>query len=88
MAALIIKGAFFGKSGRHEEAVGCYDKALVINPREENAWYGKALSEDGLGRSLEAIRSYQKFIEFASAKDAKLIADVRQRIHDLELKGI
>jgi tetratricopeptide (TPR) repeat protein len=74
--------------GRHEEAVGCYDKALVINPREENAWYGKALSEDGLGRSLEAIRSYQKFIEFASVRDAKLIADVRQRIRELESKGI
>lgn len=88
VAALILKAALLAKSGRHEQAISYYEQALAIDSQQGLAWHGKALSEDSLRRSLEAVRSYRKFIEFASAKDANLVADVRQRIHKFESKAI
>jgi predicted NAD/FAD-binding protein len=57
---------------------------LAINPRNVGAWHNKGLSEDILGRRLEAVKNYRKYLEFASSQDAKEIAFIRQRIQELE----
>ena len=46
--------------GRYEEAIGCYDKALEINPNYAGTWYNKGVALDELGRYKEAVESKGK----------------------------
>ena len=69
--------------GRQEEAIGCYDQALAIDPRYAEAWLNKALLEDASGRRREAALSYRKFIELAPPQDARQIAYARQHLAKL-----
>jgi tetratricopeptide (TPR) repeat protein len=54
------KGAALKALDRHEEALGCYDKALVIDSRNANAWVNKGISLQALGRFEEALSCYDK----------------------------
>jgi tetratricopeptide (TPR) repeat protein len=57
------KGASLDALGRHDEAIGCFDKALEIDPRDAAAWINKGVSLDSLGRREEAIGCYDKALE-------------------------
>jgi len=50
------KGASLTASGRHKEAIACYDKALKINPELAIPWHNKAKSLAALGRADEATK--------------------------------
>ena len=54
------KGAALKALDRHEEALGCYDKALALDPGNANAWVNKGISLQALGRSEEALSCYDK----------------------------
>ena len=54
------KGASLSALGRHGEAIGCYDKVLVIDPRHAIAWGNKGYSLGALKRHEEAIGCYDK----------------------------
>ena len=82
------KGNALYSLGRREEAIGCYDHALTIDPRDAAAWYSKALLEDALGWRREAALSYRKFIELAPPQHSQHIAYARQRLLELESHGI
>ena len=45
---------------RYEEAIGCYDKAIRIDPENYNVWYNKGNSLAQLERHEEAIRCMAK----------------------------
>jgi tetratricopeptide (TPR) repeat protein len=49
---------------RYEEALGCFDKALELNPRDTAAWTNKGASLLSLGRFEEALGCYDKALEF------------------------
>jgi glycine betaine/proline transport system substrate-binding protein len=51
------------KSGNFEAAIECYDKALEIKPKYDNAWYNKGTTLDNLGRHEEAIVCYDRALE-------------------------
>ena len=57
---LLNKGLSFADLGRQEEAMGCCDKALAINPQYAEAWVCKATLLADLGRHVEAIGCYDK----------------------------
>ena len=44
------------KSGRHEEVLQCFDKALELDPRYANAWALKGATLGMLNRHEEAIQ--------------------------------
>ena len=52
------KGNSLSQLERHEEAIGCYDKAIRIDPENYNAWYNKGNSLAELERHKEAIECY------------------------------
>jgi tetratricopeptide (TPR) repeat protein len=54
------KGAALKALDRHEEALGCYDKALALDPGNVKAWVNKGVSLQALGRSEEALSCYDK----------------------------
>jgi tetratricopeptide (TPR) repeat protein len=49
--------------GRYTEAIECYDKALAINPKQDNALFNKGNALDRLEKYDEAIECYDKAIE-------------------------
>ena len=50
------KGASLTLSGRHKEAIACYDKALRIDPQLAFAWFNKSKSFAALGRTDDATK--------------------------------
>ena len=74
--------------GRHAEAIQCYAKALAIVPHYASACYGKAESEYALMQWREAANTYTKFLELKSPHCAHLVPQVRERLRELESKGI
>jgi tetratricopeptide (TPR) repeat protein len=54
------KGASLDALGQHEDAIGCFDKALAIDLRCATAWTNKGLALIGLGRKGEAISCYDQ----------------------------
>jgi len=49
--------------GKVEEAIECYNKALIINPSDNDAWNNKGFALNKLGRYKEAIKCLNKAIE-------------------------
>jgi tetratricopeptide (TPR) repeat protein len=72
------KGASLNELGRHEEALGCYDKALAIDPQYTSAWNNKGTALADLGRHEEALGCYNKALtidpRYAVAWNSKGIA--------------
>ena len=56
-------GVILGLSGRHEEAITSFDKALKIKSDYHEAWGNRGISLGDLGRYEEAIASYDKALE-------------------------
>jgi len=85
-AAWSKKGNSLSLLHRPEEAIGCYARAVRIAPRDDAAaWYNKALREQECGRTEEAVRSYQEFIEVATPRHADLVATARRKIEELSV---
>ena len=49
--------------GRYEEAIGCCDKVLEIDPSVGPVWYNKGVALTGLERFDEAVGCYDKALE-------------------------
>ena len=54
------KGVSLAALKQYEEAIGCYDRALQIDPRYTFAWIGKGVALAELGHDEEAIGCYDK----------------------------
>ena len=52
------KGYGLFQLGKFEEAIGCYDKALGINPGCVLAWNNKGRALEALGKPKKAIGCY------------------------------
>jgi len=57
------KGIALGNLGKLPEAIGCYDKALEINPRHAGVWSNKGIALKDLGKPQEAIKCFDKALE-------------------------
>ena len=56
-------GNALGRSGRLEEAVEQYEKALAIDPRHSRAHNNLAMTLESLGRLDQAISHYRRAVE-------------------------
>jgi len=59
----VQEGRMLTNSGKYNEAITAYDKAIEINPHNSLAWNGKGIVLDELGKFDEAIKTYTKAIE-------------------------
>jgi len=51
------------KLGKYDEAIKFFDKVLEINPNFSEAWYGKAIALEKLGKIPEAIECYNRALD-------------------------
>ena len=82
------RGGSLRALGGHAEAIHAYAKALAINPHSASACYCKAESEYALKQWRDAAASYRRFIELKSSELAHFIPTARQRLQELESKGL
>ena len=54
------KGNSLAQLERHEEAIGCYDEAIRLNPEDYITWNNKGRSLKELGRDDEAEECFAK----------------------------
>ena len=69
--AWIEKGLKNRLIGKHEEAIGCFDKALEIDPENIDAWNGKVHSPGAIGRSNEQDIAFNKILGLTALQARK-----------------
>jgi Ser-tRNA(Ala) deacylase AlaX/Flp pilus assembly protein TadD len=67
--SLIKKGNKLSDSGKYEEALTCFDKAIELNPSNVDCWLNKGWVFGKLERHEEAIACYNKAIELDPTDD-------------------
>ena len=80
---LLDKAHILCELKRYEDAISCYEEAILIQPNFHKAWYerGKALYQ--LERYEDAIASYDKVIQF-QADDAEVWFERTQTLYRLQ----
>ncbi len=58
--ALFLIGNDRYTSGRRDEALAAYDRALALDPNDAAAWYNKGVALAALGRRDEALAAYDR----------------------------
>ncbi len=58
------RGVALEKMGKSDQAVECFDKALVENPNDSWAWFNKGVSLHRLGSLGEALYCYDRALEY------------------------
>ncbi|MFX0201566.1 MAG: tetratricopeptide repeat protein, partial [Candidatus Hodarchaeota archaeon] len=61
--AWVSKGIPLGRSGKPEEAMECFDKAVKINPKDARAWVNKGVVLDKLGKPEEVMKCYDRALK-------------------------
>jgi tetratricopeptide (TPR) repeat protein len=64
---LYEKAANLAASGRHEEAVACYETVLRINPHNSHIWFNLALSIGNLGRHQDVVKCCESALKIHPA---------------------
>ena len=54
------KGFALDNSGKHKEAIECYDKVIELDPKDADTWYNKGIALQKLGRDDEAEECFDK----------------------------
>ncbi len=71
-------------SQKYEEALDSYEALAANAPQDARWWYGVAASQDALGRSFEAVQSYERALQLPGLTPAlrqnsqQRIASIRQ----------
>ena len=72
--ALERLGLIYLTQQKYEKAVGVFGKAVVVNPRSFNGWYGLSISHYALKRSDAAVEAAQKAVTLNSNSADALLA--------------
>ena len=60
---LVLKGQNFLESGNFEDALGCFEQALLLNQNDPELWNFKAVALRSLGRYEEALECFNTSLE-------------------------
>ncbi|BFM10997.1 hypothetical protein R50072_11500 [Simiduia litorea] len=76
---------YLGRMHRHEEALACYDRALVLMPQDASLHYNRAMVLRFLGRSQEAETAINSCLHLApdDAEAVALRTDLRTQTAEL-----
>ena len=63
ISKIILKGENFLKDGNYQEALSCFEQAIILKPNDPDLWNSKALALRSIGRYEEAIECFNKSLE-------------------------
>lgn len=63
ISELVRKGKDYLESANYQEALGCFEQALLLNQNNPELWNFKGVSLRSMGRYDEAIECFNKSLE-------------------------
>ena len=60
---LVTKGKDFLDKGQYQDALGCFEQAIILDQNDPELWNFKAISLRSMGRYEEAIESFNRSLE-------------------------
>jgi tetratricopeptide (TPR) repeat protein len=60
---LVSKGKDYLEKGEYENALGCFEQAILLNQNDSELWNFKAVSLRSMGRYDEAVECFNKSLE-------------------------
>lgn len=60
---------------KKEDTLSLYDKALELDPTNNNAWYNKGVTLRKIGQFPEALNCFEKTVEYAPMSIQKIWAE-------------
>lgn len=60
---LITKGKSFLEEGKFNDALGCFEQAILLNQNDPELWNLKGVTLRSLGRYQEALECFNKSLE-------------------------
>ena len=60
---LVNQGKDYLENGQYEEALGCFEQAILLNQNDSELWNFKAVSLRSMGRYEEAMECFNKSLE-------------------------
>ena len=60
---LVAKGKEFLDKGQYQDALGCFEQAIILDQNDPELWNFKAVSLRSMGRYEEAIDSFNRSLE-------------------------
>ncbi len=60
---LVSLGKDYLEKGEYENALGCFEQAILLNPNDSELWNFKAVSLRSMGRYDEAVECFNKSLE-------------------------
>jgi Flp pilus assembly protein TadD len=60
---LVSKGKSFLEEGKFNDALGCFEQALLLNQNDPELWNFKGVALRSLGRYEEALECFNKSLE-------------------------
>ncbi len=60
---LVSRGKDYLEKGQYENALGCFEQAILLNQNDSELWNFKAVSLRSMGRYDEAVECFNKSLE-------------------------
>jgi Flp pilus assembly protein TadD len=60
---LVSLGKDYLEKGEYENALGCFEQAILLNQNDSELWNFKAVSLRSMGRYDEAVECFNKSLE-------------------------
>ena len=60
---LVNKGQYLMDDGKYDDALVCFEQALLLNPVDPDLWNNKGIALRSLGRYEESIKCFNKSLE-------------------------
>ncbi len=60
---LVFRGKKFLENDQYQEALSCFEQAILLDPNNPELWNFKAVSLRSIGRYEEAMESFNKSLE-------------------------
>ena len=63
LSEIVLKGERFMEIGQSQDALACFEQAIVLNANDPDLWNSKASALRSMGRYEEAIECFNRSLE-------------------------
>ncbi|MGD8707561.1 MAG: tetratricopeptide repeat protein [Nitrosopumilaceae archaeon] len=63
LSEIVSKGENFMENSQYEDALACFEQAILLSPEDPDLWNSKASALRSMGRYEEAIECFNRSLE-------------------------